>query len=146
VGRLRLRGEGTQLAVEGNANIKEQTLDVTATGDANLGILQGFFRDLRTSGIASLAAGVSGTMSTPEFSGTATVSDGRIRHFLMPRSLDAINGAVSFDAAGLRLDSVTATLGGGNVTFTGRIPLVGFTPGELSITALGERMRMNYPE
>jgi autotransporter translocation and assembly factor TamB len=64
----------------------------------------------------------------------------------MPRSLDDINGAVSFDAGGVRIDSVTAMLGGGNVTFTGRIPIVGFRPGELSITATGERMRLNYPE
>lgn len=146
VGRLRLRGEGTQLAVEGNIDLRRQTIDVTATGDANLGILQGFFRDLRTSGSASLAAGVSGTIEKPEFSGRATLTDGRIRHFLMPRSLDDINGVVSFDAGGVRLDNVVATLGGGNVVFTGRIPLVGFTPGELSITATGERMRMNYPE
>lgn len=146
VGRLRLRGEGTQLAVEGNVDLQGRSIDVTTTGDASLGILQGFFRDLRTSGSASLAAGVSGTLDKPEFSGRATVTDGRVRHFLMPRSLDDINGVVAFDAGGLRIDGVTAMLGGGNVTFTGRIPLVGFTPGELSITALGEGMRINYPE
>ena len=146
IGRLRLRGQGTQLAVEGSVDLPARTIDLTATGDASLGILQGFFRDLRTSGSAALAAGVSGTLDRPEFSGTATVTSGRIRHFLMPRSLDDINGAVSFDAGGVRLDNIAATVGGGDVTFTGRIPLVGFVPGELSITAVGERMRMNYPE
>lgn len=146
VGQLKLRGEGTQLDVTGSANLHEGALDVQATGDANLGILQGFFRDLRTSGVATLAAGVTGTIQKPEFSGKATISDGRIRHFLMPRSLDQINGTVSFDAAGLRLDNVTATVGGGAVTFAGRIPLEGFVPGELSISAIGEGMRMNYPE
>lgn len=146
IGQLKLRGEGTQLEMSGSANLHDNTIDVKATGDANLGILQGFFRDLRTSGVASLAAGVSGTLQKPEFSGTATLTDGRIRHFLMPRSLDQINGTVSFDEAGLRLDNVAATLGGGAVTFSGRIPLVGFVPGELSISAIGERMRMNYPE
>jgi len=146
VGQLRLRGEGTQLAVSGNMNLNDRTIDVNATGDANLGILQGFFRDLRASGVATLAAGASGTFEKPLFSGKATINDGRIRHFLMPRSLDQINGAVSFDAGGLRLDAVTATLGGGTVTFGGRIPLEGFVPGELSLTAVGERMRLNYPE
>jgi hypothetical protein len=106
VGQLRLRGEGTQLAVEGNVDLRGQTIDVTATGDANLGILQGFFRDLRTSGSASLAAGVSGTIEKPEFSGTRDGDGRRIRHFLMPRSLDDMNGVVSFDAGGVRLDNV----------------------------------------
>lgn len=146
IGRLRLRGEGTELEVTGNVSLHDGTIDVNARGDANLGILQGFFRDLRTSGSASLAAGISGTFDKPAFSGKASVSNGRIRHFLMPRSLDQINGSVSFDASGIRLDNVTATLGGGAVTFGGRIPLEGFVPGELNLTAVGERMRMNYPE
>lgn len=146
VGQLKLRGEGTQLEVTGSVNLHDGAIDVKATGDASLGILQGFFRDLRSSGTASLAAGVTGTLQKPEFSGKATVTDGRIRHFLMPRSLDQINGTVSFDAAGLRVDNVAATLGGGAVTFAGRIPLVGFVPGELSVSAIGEGMRINYPE
>jgi autotransporter translocation and assembly factor TamB len=146
VGQLKLRGEGTQLAVAGNMNLTDRSIDVSATGDANLGILQGFFRDLRASGVATLAAGASGTFDKPQLSGKATINNGRVRHFLMPRSLDQINGTVSFDAAGLRLDTVTATLGGGTVTFGGRIPLEGFMPGELSLTAVGEGMRINYPE
>jgi hypothetical protein len=146
IGQLKLRGEGTQLQLAGSVDLSGKTIDVRATGDANLGILQGFFRDLRASGVATLAAGVSGALDKPEFSGKATIADGRIRHFLMPRSLDQINGTVSFDVGGLHLDGVTATLGGGTVTFGGRIPLEGFVPGELSLTAVGERMRINYPE
>jgi translocation and assembly module TamB len=146
IGQLKLRGDGTQLQLGGGLDLAARTLDVKATGDASLGILQGFFRDLRSSGVATVAAGVSGTLDKPEFSGTATIANGRIRHFLMPRSLDQINGTASFDAGGLRLDGVTATLGGGTVTFGGRIPLEGFVPGALSLTAVGERMRINYPE
>nr|MBA2301933.1 translocation/assembly module TamB domain-containing protein [Acidobacteriota bacterium] len=146
IGQLKLRGDGTKLDVNGSVSLHDNTISVKATGDANLGILQGFFRDLRSSGVASLAAGVTGAFDKPEFSGTATLSNGRIRHFLMPRSLDEINGAVSFDAGGIRVDSVTAMLGGGAVTFGGRIPLEGFVPAELNLTANGERMRINYPE
>ena len=41
IGRLRLYGEGTELSVDGNINLHESTIDVQASGDANLGILQG---------------------------------------------------------------------------------------------------------
>ncbi|HVJ28191.1 MAG TPA: translocation/assembly module TamB domain-containing protein, partial [Vicinamibacterales bacterium] len=146
IGQLKLRGEGTQLGVTGSISLHDSTIDVSATGDANLGILQGFFRDLRTSGVATLTAGVTGSLNQPVFSGKATVKDGRVRYFPMPRSLDAINGTLSFDADGIRLDNVAATLGGGSVVFGGRIAMDGFVPGELSLTATGERMRFNYPE
>jgi len=146
IGALKLRGEGTQLGVTGRVSLHDNSIDVTATGDANLGILQGFFRNLRSSGVATLTAGVTGSLEQPVFSGKATISDGRVRYFPMPRSLDAINGTLSFDAGGVRVDDVAATLGGGAVTFGGRIAMNGFVPGELSLTATGERMRFNYPE
>ncbi|MBA3638519.1 MAG: translocation/assembly module TamB domain-containing protein [Acidobacteria bacterium] len=146
IGQLRLRGDGTQLGVTGSISLHDNTIDVNATGDANLGILQGFFRNLRSSGVATLTAGVTGSLEQPVFSGKATISDGRVRYFPMPRSLDTINGTVSFDAGGIRLDNVAATLGDGAVVFGGRIAMNGFVPGELSLTATGERMRFNYPE
>ena len=53
-------------------------------GDANLGILQGFFRDVRGSGRAALVAAVNGPLYEPVFSGSATIADGRMRHFSLP--------------------------------------------------------------
>jgi hypothetical protein len=150
---IKLRGEGTNLQLSGSVDLNANTIDVDATGDANLGILQGFFRSLRSSGSATLAAGVTGSLARPVFSGKATLANGRIRHFQMPRSLDNINGTITFDATGIRFDSVdpntppvTARFGGGTVTFGGRVVLAGFVPDELNVTATGERMSLNYPE
>jgi autotransporter translocation and assembly factor TamB len=126
--------------------LKDQTIDVQATGDANLGILQGFFRNLRSRGTADLKAQLAGTFTKPVFSGSATLNDGRLRHFTLPHSLESINGRVSFDASGIRVDEVTGRLGGGNVTLGGRIGLNGFALGDLSLTAIGERMTVRYPE
>ena len=72
------------------------------------------------------------------FSGSATITDGRIRHFSLPNSLDAINGTIRFDSRGVRLDDVTATMGGGRVQFGGRIGFDGYLPGELNVTVRGE--------
>ena len=68
---------------------------------------------MRGSGRARLTAAVDGPLRQPVFSGSATIADGRIRHFSLPNALDAINGAVTFDARGIRLDDLTATMGGG---------------------------------
>jgi hypothetical protein len=144
--RLRVVGEQTALEVGGSIDLLHDRISLTATGDANLGLLQGFFRDVRSSGAAKLSAGVRGTLAQPVFSGSASIVNGRFRHFYLPHSLDAINGTVSFDASGLRMDNLTARMGGGLVTFGGRVALSGYRPGELSLTAVGEGMRLRYPE
>lgn len=144
--RLRLVGDQTQLELGGTIDLLRDRVSLNATGDANLGLLQGFFRDVRSSGGARLAASIRGTLAQPVLSGSASITNGRIRHFSMPHSLDAINGTVSFDASGLRMDNLTARLGGGLVNFGGRIGLKGYAPGDLSLTAVGENMRIRYPE
>ena len=146
IARLRLAGEGTQLEVEGRVSLHDNTINVQANGDANLGILQGFFRNIRSRGTAKLLGQISGPLAKPVFSGSATLADGRLRHFSLPHSLDAINGRISFDAAGVRIDDVRGRLGGGEVVFGGRIGLDGFAPGQISLTAVGEGMRVRYPE
>lgn len=146
IGRLRLYGEGTELSVEGNVNLHESTIAVQASGDANLGILQGLFRDIRSSGGATLTAEITGPLAKPIFSGSAAINNGRIRQLALPHSLEAINGQIAFDAGGVRIDGVHARLASGDVTFSGRVGLKGFMPGEMNLTAVGQQMRIRYPE
>ena len=85
-----------------------QTLSLTGLRfDANLGILQGFMHDVRGAGRAALTAAIDGPMYEPVFTGSAVITDGRVRHFSLPNSLDNINGALRFDSRGLRLDDIT---------------------------------------
>jgi autotransporter translocation and assembly factor TamB len=97
--------------VAGTIGFNTNTIDVQAFGDANLGILQGFYRPLRSRGRATLKAQVTGPLDKPVFGGSATIADGRLRHFSLPHSLEAINGKLSFDAAGVRVDDVSGRLG-----------------------------------
>ncbi len=145
IDQLNLTGEGTELQVQGHVAFDRNELAVQASGDANLGILQGFYRDLRSRGTATIKAQIGGPLDKPVFSGNADVIDGRIRLLTVPNSIEAINGRVSFDAGGVRLDDVAARLGEGDVRFGGRIGIDGFTFGELNLTATGERMRIRYP-
>jgi hypothetical protein len=144
--RLRLFGEGTQLDLDGHVNLHDSTIAIKASGDANLGILQGFYRDIRSSGGARLTADINGALAKPVFSGSAAIENGRVRQLSLPHSLEAINGQIMFDAGGVRLDGVRARLAGGDVTFGGRVAMNGFTPGALNVTAAGTDMRIRYPE
>jgi hypothetical protein len=143
---FRLAGEGTQLRLDGKIGLRDKAIAVQANGDANLGILQGFFRSLRSRGTATLQARIGGDFTKPVFSGSAKIADGRLRHFSLPHSLEAINGQLSFDASGIRVDEAQGRLGGGDVRFGGRIGLNGFSVGDVSLTATGERMSLRYPD
>jgi autotransporter translocation and assembly factor TamB len=142
---LQLVGEDTRLRLSGSVGLRDERMALRAVGDANLGILQGFFRDVRGSGRAELTAAIDGPLRGPVVSGRATISGGRIRHFSLPNSLDAINGAIQFDAGGVRLDELTATMGGGMVQFGGRIAFEGYEPGELDVTVRGGDVQLRYP-
>jgi translocation and assembly module TamB len=144
--RLRVIGEGTQLQLGGQIDLAVEAVNVEATGEANLGILQGFFRNLRSRGTAALLAHVKGPLTKPTFSGSARLADGRIRHLSLPHGLEAINGIISFDGSGIRLEDVAARMAGGQARFGGRIAMTGFAPSQLSLTAVGEQMRVRYPE
>jgi translocation-and-assembly-module (TAM) inner membrane subunit TamB-like protein len=143
---LQLVGVDTKLRVSGTVGLHDERIALQAAGEANLGILQGFFRDVRGSGRAELMASVNGPLRQPIFSGSATITDGRVRHFSLPNSLDAINGVVHFDARAIRLDDVTAMMGGGRVQFGGRIGFDGYMPGDLNVTVRGDNVHLRYPE
>src|SRR5262249_18530100 len=146
VDELQLVGEDTRLRVSGSVDLNQQRMALKVTGDAGLGILQGFFHDVRGAGRAALTAAVDGRLDQPQFSGSATITDGRLRHFSIPNSLDAINGRIQFDSGGIRLDDVSATLGGGRVQFGGRVGLDGYLPGDIDVTIRGDEMRLRIPE
>ena len=59
---LQLVGEDTSLRIAGSIGLREDRVGLRVTGDANLGILQGFFRDVRGSGRAELTAAVDGPL------------------------------------------------------------------------------------
>ena len=146
VERMQLTGEGTQLDLTGTIDLDTERIAVRATGDANLGILQGFFPDLRSSGNAELVADIGGSLQEPLLLGRAFIFDGRIRHFSLAHSLESINGQILFDPGSVRFDGLEATLGGGDVRFGGRVGLNGYTPGELNVSAEGKQMQLRYPE
>src|SRR6185295_10507793 len=65
---LQLVGEDTRLRVTGSIGVLEDRVGLKIAGDANLGILQGFFREVRGSGRAELTAAVDGPLKKPVFS------------------------------------------------------------------------------
>ncbi len=143
---MRFVGDGTELDVTGTMDMNAGRVAGLARGRANLGILQGFYRNIRSSGNAELTAQVSGSLDAPIILGRATIDNGRLRYFSLPHSLEQVNGTILFDSRNIRLDGLTARLADGQVNFDGRIGLEGYTPADLALTASGRSMRLRYPE
>ncbi len=149
---LRLVGDDTALDVAGSVDLSKQALSLQANGAANLAVLQGFLGDIRSSGRADVSALIGGTAARPIVSGQAMVTEGRLRHFSFPHALEDLNGVVTFDASGIRLDdpgyttTLNGRLGGGAVKFAGRIGMVGYELSELDVLATGDDMRLRFPE
>ncbi|MGE3274156.1 MAG: translocation/assembly module TamB domain-containing protein [Vicinamibacterales bacterium] len=146
VAALRLVGEDTELDLTGSVNLPDTVMSLRAGGAANLAVLQGFLPDVRSSGRAEVSAAIEGPIDRPVVSGNALVSDGRLRHFSFPHALENLNGIVTFNAAGLRLDGLTGRLGGGDVRFGGRVGISGYQLGEFDVTVDAEDMRLRFPE
>ncbi|MGE4068615.1 MAG: translocation/assembly module TamB domain-containing protein [Vicinamibacterales bacterium] len=146
VDAMRLVGDDTELDLTGTVNLPDTVMSLRAGGAANLAVLQGFLPDLRSSGRAEVSAAIEGPVSQPVVSGNALVSNGRLRHFSFPHALESLNGIVTFNAAGLRLDGLTGRLGGGAVQFGGRVGITGYRLGEFDVRASAEGMRLRFPE
>ncbi len=141
-----LVGEDTELRLSGQVDVGQDRIDVKATGATNLAVLQGFFRDIRSSGRAELSAAIRGSIRKPVFSGSASISNGRIRYFGLPHSIQEINGEVTFGSNGIQMDGLTAQIANGSVRFGGSIEMAGYAPGRLGLSATAENMELRYPE
>jgi hypothetical protein len=146
VDALKMIGDDTELDLTGSVNLTDQSLALQANGAANLAVLQGFLPDIRSSGRAEVTARISGTAAAPVVAGNALLTNGRMRSLWFPHALEEVNGIATFDAGGVRLDGITARLGGGAVRFGGRIGMSNYQLSEFDVTAAGEDMNLRYPE
>jgi translocation and assembly module TamB len=118
--QFHLIGEGTDLTVGGAIRLNgERELDLRAQGHANLQLIQSFNSDFTTSGEVAVDLTVGGTVSKPTTQGRLQVTNGSIAYSDLPSALNAINGSLVFNEDRLQIETLTARVGGGNVTFGG---------------------------
>lgn len=145
---LKLRGNGTNLALTGGADTRGRTLNLSAVGDSNLAVLQLFpqFAGITASGAATLNARLTGSFDAPRLTGDAVIVDGRVRPLASPHSLERINGRIEFGSNAITMSDVTGRIGSGDVEFGGSVALDGYRVAEYNLTARGRSMRLRYPQ
>lgn len=143
--RMELGGVGTKLGITGYANLADEQIMFRAQGDASLGLLQGLFQEIRSTGDTRLEAEIGGSWRDPKLVGELRVENGRVRHLSLPHSLESMEGQIVFDSSGVLLNGFTARVADGDVSFDGRFGLDGFELGELDVSARAVGMNLRYP-
>jgi hypothetical protein len=144
--RVRLKGVDTSLTMSGTIDATKRVSDLKANGQASLAVLSAFYPALSAAGEATLEATLTGDLDNPSLQGQATITNGRLRHEAMPQSFSDINGPIVMTAGRISVDGLRASLGEGEVQFSGGIRLDGFQPVEYDVHAEGTGMTLRYPE
>jgi translocation and assembly module TamB len=118
--QFHLIGEGTDLTVGGTVRLDgDRDLDLRAQGHANLQLIQSYNSDFITSGEVAVDLTVGGTTSKPTTQGRLQVTNGSIAYSDLPSAISALNGSAVFNQDRLQIETLTARVGGGIVTFGG---------------------------
>src|SRR5882672_2498055 len=140
----RLMGENTKLTAGGTVEMTgRRELDVHASGQVNLGLLQTMYPDFLTTGTIDIQGRATGTVSEPVLQGKVTVTQGGIAALGQPASLGDINGTLVFTQDRLQIEQLTARSGGGLIHLGGYMQYGRFL--EFNVTAQGEDVRLRYP-
>ena len=139
-------GSDTDLRLAGGLSLAPKpALDLSVSGNLNLGILQDLDTDVVSSGKAVINAAVRGTPTRPDVTGRMEVRNASFYLADFPNGLEAANGVVLFDQRRATIEKLTARTGGGELLLNG---FVGFGGNELLYQLQGraERVRIRYPE
>jgi len=140
-----LRSADSVFAVTGFAEISgAKRIDVDVRGRVEAALLQLFAPDLRADGHMDVALSLGGTMTDPTAVGTAELVDAELRG--LPQLVDEINGRLRFYTDRIEIESLRATVGGGQVVAGGSIALDGMKPTRVRITLQGTEVALRAYE
>ncbi len=153
--RLKLQGQDTKLEVTGHVDAGQRLVDLRASGQANLAIVQLFNPDISAGGAATIGASLSGPFGKTSLTGTADITGGRLKPHALPHGFSDINGPIRVEAnrlivGGLPGDPVARRLvgvmGEGPVTFSGSVTLNdAYAIERYDLTARGQSMHLRVP-
>jgi translocation and assembly module TamB len=140
----KLAGDNTQLTAGGTIELTgRRELDVHASGQLNLGLLQTMYPDFLTTGVVNVQGRATGTVSEPVLQGKVTVAGGGVAVPGQPASLSDINGTLVFTQDRLQIEQLTARSGGGLIRLGGYMQYGRYL--EFNVTAQGDDVRLRYP-
>ncbi|HEY6253483.1 MAG TPA: translocation/assembly module TamB domain-containing protein [Candidatus Angelobacter sp.] len=144
VDQFHLTGDETDVSLRGDANLAgTQALDLHAEAKVDLKLAQILNPNIISSGTATLAMHVSGTMGQPLMRGRMDITNGGLSVVDLPSGLSQINGHMVFAQDRVQIESLRAHIGGGDLDLGGFIT---YRNGlYFDVTATGNDVRLRYP-
>ena len=146
---VQLTGPGSNLTVSGIKSIREGgSNSLAVNGSLNLRVLNGISPNYIFSGTSDVALRVSGAHEAPRLTGSANLNAASFSTFVKNErlSLTNIKGRAIFNFDQIQVDSLTGSLGGGQVSVAGGVLLDRFTPSAYRFTIRGDNVTVPFPE
>ena len=93
-------------------------LDVEATGSVSMALLHTFDNDILSTGKVEFTVAAGGQVSNPDVTGKVQFDKVNIAIDGVPNGLSNMNGTLVLDDGRLKVESLTATTGGGALVYT----------------------------
>jgi len=141
-----LKGTDTNFQISGDARFSGgRALNLHVGGTINLRLVSALFPGLDARGVTQLNTTIAGTLSSPQITGQAKLTNASAHYGDFPAGINNLNGEMVFDRSRLLFDNLTAEAGGGKMTISGS---VGYGEGRVQyeINAVAERVRIRYPQ
>ncbi len=142
----RFSGPSTQLSVSGTVALGgAKAVDVRASGNIGMQVLEAFEPDLYSSGQVTLAAAVTGSLAHPTLNGRLTLTNVSLSLADVPNGISRANGAIVFNGTEAVIQNFTGESGGGKVT-VGGILSYGGPHGQVRLTFTADHIWVEYPQ
>ena len=140
-----IRGTGTSLRLQGNIPLAGPTApSFTAQGTLDVQILRIVAPDVKSSGTVALDIGASGSAAQPDVQGQVRLKDVAISTMEAPLGVEKMNGTFDIAKDHVQVSSLTAQVGGGQVSLGGS---VAYRPSlQFNLALNGKSVRLRYPD
>jgi outer membrane protein assembly factor BamA/autotransporter translocation and assembly factor TamB len=142
---IELTAEGGTLRIDGALDLEGRAVDATGRGRVDLRVLSPLLENASLTGAAEVDVAVGGTLDAPRPSGRVTMSGATLRMRELPQAISELGGVLVFDGRTVRLENVSAVLGGGTITASGTAALAGRELSDLQATITGRDIALRYP-
>jgi len=145
VDRADMKGNGTQLSLHGTIPLKSaQPLNLAANGTFDLGLIQDFSSDIKSSGQINIHIAAQGGVSKPTMQGQIRIVNAMLISEASPLALEDVNGQIGVAGNRIEINQLNGAVGGGSISATGFF-IYGAQP-NFNLSAQAKSVRIRYPQ